>query len=144
MHSLPGGRGYAVANIISLCAGLFGAFVAFSLVQPWYVGLPVAIITIWITTGLSGLVWYQLREFLNCSEKSHRIQSGMILSASLPIGLIALLTIPNWNDFEYNGHNSLLALAGSIMMGLLSFIYGAGIVTLLGISVILIRKRLKK
>ncbi len=143
-HALPGGRAYVWANRVSWCAGLFAAFTVFSLIPPWYVGLPLGLVAIWVTTALSGIVWYQVRELLSCTERLHRIQSGLILAIAIPIGLIALIIIPNWKDFEYNGHPSLLAVAGSILMGLVAFVYGAGIVSLLGTLIFFIFKSLRR
>jgi hypothetical protein len=131
MHSLPGGRAYAWANRISWCAGIFAAFTFFSLIPHWYFGLPVALIGVWVTTALSGLIWYQFRELLSCTEPFHRVQAGIILVLAFPIGCIALYLIPNWKDFEFNGHPSLVAVAGSVLLGIVSFIYAAGLVTLL-------------
>ena len=132
MHFSPGGRGYQWANRLAWCAGFYAAFIAFSLLSPWYVGLTVAIIAIWVTTALSGLIWFNVREILACDEPFHRTKSGVILAVAIPVGLLALVVIPNWHDFDIDGHPSLVAVAGSVLIGFVSFIYGAGIITIIG------------
>ena len=142
MHSLPGGRAYAWANRISWCAGIFSAFTLFSLIPRWYFGLPVALIGVWVTTALSGIIWYQFRELVSCNQPFHRLRAGIILVLAVPIGCIALCLIPNWKNFEFNGHPSLVAVAGSVLLGIVSFIYGAGIVTFLCTAILYLANRM--
>jgi hypothetical protein len=51
----------------------------------------------------------------------------IILLPATIVGLAGLLYIPNWQDFEYNGHPSLVAIAGSVGLGLLVFVLGFGL-----------------
>ena len=59
--------------------------------------------------------------------------SGITLVVAVPAGYIAFYLVPNWSDFEYNGHPSLVAFAGSVLLGVLSFILAAGVVSFLGV-----------
>jgi len=133
LNAEPGGRGYIWANRISWCVGIFAALVLFALISHWYIALPVALFGCWITTSLCGLLWYELREALSCTDRLHRILSGITLILAVPAGCIAFYLVPNWSDFEYNGHPSLVALAGSVLFGMLSFILAAGVVAFLGV-----------
>ena len=82
-----------------------------------------------VTTGLCGSsCWYTLREALNCTYPLHSIFATITLIIAVPIGLIAFYIIPNWRDFDFNGHPSLVAVAGSVLMGILSFLLAAGVV----------------
>lgn len=135
-QTAPGGQWYKLANVLSWCAGIFAAFIAFTFVTPWYFGLPAAIFTLWATTALAGLIWYQVRELFSCNETSHRAKTKAILLIAIPSGLVAFFTIPNWESFEFNGHPSLVAVGSSVLMGVVSFIYAAGIMTLIGTTVL--------
>jgi hypothetical protein len=51
----------------------------------------------------------------------------IILFLATIVGVAGLLYIPNWQDFEYNGHPSLVTVAGTIGLGLLAFVLGFGL-----------------
>ncbi|MFZ0034411.1 MAG: hypothetical protein WAK60_05430 [Sedimentisphaerales bacterium] len=129
----PGSRAYIWAGRVSWCVGISAALILFAMIPHWYVALPVALFGCWVTTSLCGLLWYELREVLNCTDRLHRILSALTLILAIPIGFIAFYLIPNWGDFEFNGHPSLLSVAGSALLGILSFVLGAGIVAFLGV-----------
>jgi len=128
----PGSRAYMRASRVSWWLGIFAALVLFALIPHWYVALPIALFGFGVATGLCGTLWFELGEVLNCTDRLHRTLAGLRLIFAIPIGLIALFLVPNWSDFEFNGHPSLVAMAGSVLLGILSFILGAGIVLLIG------------
>ena len=133
LNAEPGGRAYVWANRISWCVGIFASLFLFALVPHWYIALPVALFGCWVTTSLCGLLWYELREALNCTDRLHRIMAAVTLIIAAPVGLVAFCLVPNWSDFDFNGHPSLVAVAGSMLLGILSFILTAGVVAFLGV-----------
>jgi len=124
--------------------------VLFGLIPHWYFALPIALLGFWLTTALCGASWAVVRGALFWKPEPgdnwrhlwlHRVSAIILLPATL-VGSLGLLYIPNWQDFEWNGHPSLVAVAGSIGLGLLTFILGFGLtawtlfrlaVTLLGL-----------
>jgi tellurite resistance protein TehA-like permease len=133
LNAEPGAQAYVWANRISWCIGIFAALVLFALVPHWYIALPVGLFGCWVTTSLCGLLWYELREAFNCTDQLHRILAAVTLILALLVGLVALYLIPNWSDFDFKGHPSLVAVAGSALLGVLSFILAAGAVAFLGV-----------
>ncbi len=125
-------RAYVGAIPVGGCAGTFAAFFLFALIPHWYIALPAALFGWWATVTLCVLLSYQLRETLTCPNLFHRILSGIILIIAIPVGLIAFYLIPNWEDFDFNGHSSLLAVFGSVAMGVVSFTLASGMVGFLG------------
>jgi hypothetical protein len=132
LNADPGGQAYVWANRISWCIGIFAALVLLALVPHWYITLPVALFGCWVTTSLCGFLWHQVREGLNCTDQLHRILAAVTLTLAVPVGLGALYLVPNWGDFDFNGHPSLVAVAGSVCLGILSFLLAAGVVAFLG------------
>ena len=53
--------------------------------------------------------------------------AAIILLLATIVGIAGLRYIPNWQDFEYNGHPSLVAVAGSMALGFLAFVMGFGL-----------------
>jgi hypothetical protein len=113
--------------------GLLAALFLFALIPHWYKALPVAIVGWWVTVVLCCCFCYELQEVLICSDWIHRAIAALILIFAVPVGLIGFCLIPNWRDFEFIGHPSLIAVAGSVVMGMVSFALGSGIVAFLGI-----------
>jgi hypothetical protein len=133
LNAEPGGRAYGWAGRASWGIGIFAALVLFALIPHWYIALPAAILGCWVTMSLCGFLWYELREVLNCADRIHRVLAALTLILALPTGCVAFYLIPNWSDFQFNGHPSLVAVAGSLLLGILSFVLGAGIVAFLGV-----------
>jgi len=125
-----GGRAYIWAGRVSNCAGIFAALFLFMLIPRWYVAIPIAIFGFWLITSLCGLLWYHLREVLNCRDRLHKTLSALTLAVAIPVGVIGFCLVPNWSDFEFNGHHSLVAVAGSVAVGIVSFVVVSGVVAL--------------
>ena len=132
LDTQPGSWGYMWANRVSWCMGIFAALTLFALIPYWYIALPVALFGCWMTTVLCGSLWFELGEVFNCTDRLHPILAAFVLILAAPAGFVAFRLIPNWSDFEFNGHPSLVAVAGSVLLGILSFVLGAGIVAFIG------------
>jgi hypothetical protein len=133
LNLAPGGQAYMWAARVSRFFGIVAAFFLFSLISHWYIGLPIALTGFWITEGLCGILWIEVREILSCDDTHHRALSAIRLAVEIPIGAIAFYFVPNWRDFEFNGHPSLVAVAGSLLLGIVSFVVAAGLVAFVGI-----------
>ena len=66
----------------------------------------------------------------------------MTLILAVPAGVVAFCLVPNWNDFRFNGHPSLVAVAGSLLLGVLSFATAGGLVVFGGLMCQLVVLRL--
>ena len=133
IHALsaePGERANVWAGRFSNCVGMFAALFLFLLIPRWYVAIPAAILGFWLITCLCGLLWYHLQEALSCNDRIHKVLSALTLAAAIPVGIIGFCLVPNWSDFEFNGHPSLVAVAGSIALGTVSFVIGSGVIAL--------------
>jgi hypothetical protein len=131
----PGGSVYTWAARLSWLAGLAAWAILFLLIPHWYFALPVALLGFWLTTATCGASWAVVRGALFWNPEPgddrrhlwlHRMAAIILLPATI-VGLAGLFYIPNWQDFEYNGHPSLVAVAGSVGLGLLAFILGFGL-----------------
>jgi hypothetical protein len=131
----PGGNVYRWAARLSWWIGLFTALVLFALVPRWYFGVPIALLGFWLSTSASGASWAIIRgAFFWKREEGddwrhlwlHRI-SLLVLLPAMSVGLAGLLYIPNWQDFQFNGHPSLVAVAGSVVIGGIAFAFGFGL-----------------
>ena len=131
----PGARAYMRAARLSWWIGLAAALILFTVVPHWYFGLPLALLGFWLTNSLCGMLWYEVREALACEDRLHRSLAGFILIIAFLIGTAAFCLIPNWSDFDFNGHPSLVALAGSLVMGVLAFTIAGGVVAALGVPI---------
>ena len=129
----PGSQAYKWAARISRCLGILAALILFALIPHWYIGLPIALLGFWITEGLCGLLWFEVREVLSCDDRTHRVLSAVRLAVESSVGAVAFYLIPNWSDFEFNGHPSLVAVAGSVLLGIVSFVIAAGLVAFVGV-----------
>ena len=129
----PGGQAYAWAGRVSWWLGAIAALILFALVPHWYLALPVALLGFWLTSGLCGLLWYELREATTCVDRLHRTVAALTLILAVPAGVVAFCLVPNWSDFEFNGHPSLVAVAGSLLLGMLSFATAGGLVVFFGL-----------
>jgi len=132
----PDGRAYIWASRISWCIGIFTALILFTLIPRWYIALPVALFGCWVTTSLCGLLWYHLREVLICGDRLHKTLSALILAVAISVGVIGFCLVPNWSDFEFNDHPSLVAVAGSVALGTVSFVVCSGMVALVATIVL--------
>jgi hypothetical protein len=131
----PGGGAYKWAARLSWLSGLVAAGILFVVIPHWYLALPVALIGFWLTTGLGGASWAVIRGAFFWKRKPgddrrhlwlHRLSLVILLPATV-VGVAGLLYLPNWKDFEFNGHPSLLAVAGSVGIGILAFVLGFGL-----------------
>lgn len=134
----PGSQAYRWAARISRCLGILAALILFALIPHWYIGLPIALFGFWITEGLCGLLWFEVREVLSCEDRGHRVLSAVRLTVEISVGGVAFYFVPNWSNFEFNGHPSLVAMAGSVLLGIASFIIAAGLVAFVGIRLLAI------
>jgi hypothetical protein len=130
----PGGRAYIWAGRLSWCLGAVAALFLLALVPHWYFALPAALVGLRLTTSLCGALWYELRELVNCPDRLHRILAALTLTVATPVGLAGFCLIPNWSDFECNGHPSLVALVGSILLGMVSFATVSGVIVFVGLK----------
>jgi hypothetical protein len=113
--------------------GILAGLILFALIPHWYIGLPIALLGFWITEGLCGLLWLEVREVLSCDDRIHRVLSAVRLAVEISVGAVAFYLVPNWSDFEFNGHRSLVAVAGSVLLGIVSFVIAAGLVAFVGV-----------
>ncbi len=128
----PAGAAYMRAARLSWWIGLATAVILFLLIPHWYFGLPVALFGFWLTTAACGASWAVIRGALFWKPEPgddyrhlwlHRLSALILVPASL-VGVAGLVYIPNWQDFEYNGHPSLVAVAGSVGVGVVGFVLG--------------------
>jgi len=133
----PDGRVYVWAKRFSNCVGMFAALFLFLLIPRWYVAIPAAIFGFWLITCLCGLLWYHLREALSCNNRIHKVLSALTLATAIPVGIIGFFLVPNWSNFDFNGHPSLVAVAGSVVLGILSFVVGSGVIALVVSAILL-------
>lgn len=131
----PFGALYTGVARLSWLVALASAALVFALISHWYIGLPVALLAFWISQALSGNAWAVVRGALFWRPEPgddyrharlHRLAISILLLAST-IGIAAFRYIPNWTDFEFNGHPSLVAVAGSIAIGLVAMFWAFGI-----------------
>lgn len=143
--SAPHGNLYRAVALLSWLGALASGGIVFALIQRWYVALPAAALTFWISQALNGRSWAVVRGALFWKPeigddyrhaRLHRLAVFALLIASAA-GLAAFKYIPNWNDFEFNDHPSLVAVAGSVAIGLvaLSWAFGLTAWVLFSISV---------
>jgi hypothetical protein len=144
----PYGALYRLVSMLSWIVALASAGIAFALIPRWYVRVPTAALTFWISQALNGSTWAVIRGALFWTlepgddyrhARLHRLAIFILLIASA-VGLAAFKYVPNWNDFYFNGHPSLVAVAGSLVMGLVALFWAFGIVAwiLFSISVRLV------
>jgi len=133
--SAPGGSAYRWVARVSWLVGVFTALAIFALVPHWYLGIPCALLGFWLSTAVSGASWAVIRGALFWKHQEgddwrhlwlHRLSLFTLFPATL-IGLGGLLYIPNWSDFEFNGHPSLVAVGGSVALGAVAFNLGFGL-----------------
>jgi hypothetical protein len=119
---------------LTWCAAFVTSLVLFILIPHWYFALPVALFGFWLTTALGGAAWAVIRGALFWKPEPgddrrhlllHRLAVIILLPATL-VGVAGLLYIPNWQDLQVNGHPSLVAVAGSVGLGLSAFVLGFG------------------
>jgi hypothetical protein len=133
-HSRWGRKPSGRVRRVSRWLGVAAALVLFALVPPWYVGLPLAVFGFWLSNRLCAILGYQLDEALCCDDRLHRVLAAVTLLLGAPIGTAGFCLVPNWNDFEVNGHPSLVAVAGSVIIGVVSFAMTAGLVAVVGVT----------
>jgi len=131
----PSGALYKRVTRLSWGMALASAAIIFSLIPHWYVGLPAAILGFWISQALSGSAWAVIRGALFWSPQPgddyrhawlHRLAIFILLIASA-IGIAAFRYVPNWRDSHLNGRPSLLAVAGSVVIGLVALSWAFGL-----------------
>jgi len=138
----PGWHSYMLAARVGWWISLAAALVLFALVPHWYYGLPSALLGFWLTNGLCGLLWYEVRELLTCDDLWHRRLAGMVLIIVSVVGTTAFCLIPNWTNFDFNGHPSLVALVGSLALGAIAFVIAGGLIAGLCIPIKLLVLRI--
>jgi|SRR5882672_28575 len=139
----PGGTAYRWAARLSWCIGLVTALVLFVLIPHWYLAIPIALLGFWLSTAASGASWATIRRAFFWKHQEgddwrhlwlHRLSLLIVLPAIL-VGLAGLLYVPNWQDFQYNGHPSLVAVAGSVAIGASAFALGFGLTAWILLSI---------
>lgn len=133
--SAPFGTLYRAVALLSWLEAIVSAGIVFALIRRWYFALPAAALSFWISQSLNGKSWAVVRGALFWRPeigddyrhaRLHRLAIFTLLIASA-VGLAAFKYIPNWNDFEFNGHPSLVAVAGSVAIGLVALTSAFGL-----------------
>jgi hypothetical protein len=130
-----GGRAYMLASRFSWWIGLTTAAIIFFLVPHWYISLPVAAVSFGLTTAMCGVAWATITNALSWKAQPdddyrhlwfHRSAMAALVPASI-VGIAGFVYIPNWTDFQFNGHRSVVAVTGSLVLGLVALTWGFGI-----------------
>jgi hypothetical protein len=131
----PGGLVYRWVTRVSWLVGIFTALTIFAIIPRWYFGILLALLGFWLSTAVSGASWAVVRGAFFWSREEgddrrhlwlHRLSLLTLLPAMF-LGTAGFVFVPNWSDFEFNGHPSLLAVGGSVAVGVIAFNLGFGL-----------------
>ena len=131
----PFGALYRYVIRLSWLTALASGLITFSLIRRWYIRLPSAVLAFWLSQALNATSWAVIRGALFWSPQPgddkrharlHKLAIFVVLVSSA-IGIAAFRFVPNWTDFDFNGHPSLVAVAGSLVIGLVALFWAFGL-----------------
>src|SRR5581483_7563199 len=118
----------SVPAFLAGCVSMLSAGWTLIFVSHWYATFLVFTVFL-VCEFICSAGWVVVREALfwkpddGTTLRLHRM-AILCLVLSSSIGIAALVWVPNWQDFTYNGHKSLVAVAGSVILGIVAFSWG--------------------